>query len=281
MAATLLGSLHQNLFNGSVKTAAVAAGAKPGTVDVMTLMEAYFIAYGEGKFTLGDGTVLGKPSASIVFTNGSLASSIPNDTAQGIVEIFIEAINDSIYQTPLFYSLTQTTTYTNFWVPAQEVYASLPGKYNDSYVELYRESKTSNKDYFLKGAVPTSSKFLPCYQVEVAGANGKKPDTGLTQQEVQFIRAVSSLTSKQSQALGSLIFQTFGGASAGQFVFLHFSVGNSATLSGIVSVLLSSSSYHFSEWELTNVFLEYDGMDPTVNLMLQHYQDLLSIVTKN
>src|SRR5260221_1892329 len=106
-----------------------------------------------------------------------------------------------------------------------------------------------------------------------------KTGHGLTQQEVEFIRAVSGLTAKQSQGLATLIFQTFGGSGFGQFVFLHISIGNNQLLASIVQNIMSSFTYHASEKSLTNVFLDYDGPDPTANPLLAHYQDLIKIVT--
>jgi hypothetical protein len=287
LAKTLLTCLHQELFsatigtNGSVRAAAGPPGAKPQPDDVFGLMEAYFTAYVNGQYTLRDGTVLGKPTVNLSLANGSLQGSIPNDAVDAIVTIFTEAINDSIYQTPLFYALQTNTVYTNQWVRTSDVYSDVRSPYQDTYVQIYRPSVTVQKDYFLNGKVPTASKFLTCYPVVSKGSGGKKTGRGgLTGDEVQFIRAVSSLSSKQSQALGSLAFQSFGGTSAGQFVYVHFSVGNNQILSSIVSTLLASSSYHASERALTDVFLDYDGTDPVVQELLTHYHALLATVSK-
>jgi hypothetical protein len=396
LAQSLLSGLHEQLFNGSIKTneqwfvtatklpdeaaadwagltwsekalkeanAAAKARHQVGT-NVFALFEAYYIAYANGQFVTRDGTVLGKPTANVSVTNGTFQGSLPNDTVDGIVTVFAEALNDCIFNTPLFYSGKTNTTYvvftnawlgtnlisyitpttgeaddnecyvaisrpsfvtmafTNVYVPCTNLQAYINNpEFGNSYVQLsrpsyatgnftnvwmvttnlsqyadvnntiensaglalYRQSVTNQNDFFLNGSIPTASKFFPDYTIvakQDSTENSPKKSPGLTQDEVQFIRAVSGLTSKQSEALGSLIFQSFGGASAGQFVFLHFSVGNSQILSSIVSTLLSSASYHTSEWSLTKVFLDYDGTDPAVNDMLKYYKTLLAMVTK-
>lgn len=325
--------------------------------NIFALFEAYYIAYANGKFILRDGTVLGKPTASMSFTNGVLTGSIPNDTVDGIVTVFSEAMSDSIFQTPLFFARTTGTnysaaqsiwltngvvalpgvgkaktaglislyrpsyesltftnyyqsaasidelannptntnayvelkrpdyaqaTFTNFWIPVSQLTqyesTSVPtGKF--AGLTEYAMSTTNHDDYFLNGNIPTAAKIFPTEMVADVLAETNKTVGFLTKNEVQFIRTVSGLSAKQSQALGTLIFQSFGGASAGQFVFVHFSVGNSQMLSSVVAALLSSASYHTSEWTLTRLFRDYDGKDPAVNFLLEYYQTLTSVVT--
>lgn len=295
LARNLLDTMHTNIFSGGVRTSrqwqahaeklekepAMAVAASKGNLDVFTLLEAYFLAYANGNFTLRDGTVMGKPAASLVFTNGTFQGAIPNDTVDGIVTLFVEALSDTLFQTPLFYQTTITTTYTNYYTCVTNAFQNVTGDGTNSFIQLARPSVSIQHDFFLGGKVPTAAKFLSCSEVVTANpVSGIKTRKGLRRQEVQFVRAVSGLTAKQSQALGALIFQSFGGGAAGQFVFLHISVGNNRVLASIVDNLLSSFSYHSSEWALTDAFSGYPGNDPVVEALLNHYQDLIAIVTK-
>jgi hypothetical protein len=298
LAKTVLQTLHTNTFAGSVRTNAdlheyatrlqtatnqaaredhLTAEQKPGNleVNVFTLLEGYYVAYAKGQFTLRDGTVLGKPNASLALTNGTLKGAIPNDTVDGIVTIFVEAVSDALFETPLYYAKTTNEAYVATYVPANTV---LPAASATNYVQLFAKTNSVTMDFFLNGKRPTASRFLPCYQVVVAGKDNLKPVKGLTQKEVEFIQAVSGLSAKQSQALAGLIFRSFGGGAVGQFAFLHISVGNNQVLSSIVDNLMSSFSYHASERLLNEVFVNYEGGDPVVEALLDHYQDLLKIV---
>lgn len=300
LARTLLDKLDSNTFNGTLRKGRkwrqhadaldrasseseritlLAAEHKPDP-DVFSLIEAYYVAYSKGQFTLRDGTVLGKPTGNFGLTNGTFKGAIPNDTVDGIVTIFTEAVSDSLFRTPLYYAKTSTTSLTNFPVSASVIYPSLPKDFSNSYIQLSGYSTNTANDFFLDGKTPTASRFLPCYQVVIADSNNKKHQKGLTQKEVQFIQAVSGLTAKQSQALAGLILRSFGGGSAGQFVFLHVSVGNNQVLTSIADNLMSSLSYHLSERLLNEAFIKYAGGDPDVEALLDHYQDLLKIISK-
>jgi hypothetical protein len=299
LANALLNKLHSGAFNGSVRTnknwhsysdtlrfaesgekrAIILTGSGKPEVDVFSLLEAYYVAYSQGQFTLRDGTVLGKPTANFGITNGVLQGAIPNDTVDGIVTIFTEALCDSIFQTSLYYGITNSVTYTNEYILANTIYPNLPSQAVDAYIALSRKSTNTGKDFFLNGKTPTASKFLPCYPVVPLDGQKKKHQKGISQNEAQFIQAVCGLTAKQSQALAGLIIRSVGGTGAGQFVYLHISIGNNQVLSSIVDNLMSSFSYHLSEQMLDDVFIDYGGGDPVVDGLLEHYQDLLNIIS--
>ncbi|MGZ4963016.1 MAG: hypothetical protein ACXWIU_03010 [Limisphaerales bacterium] len=296
----MLDTLHQNIFSGSARSSRhlkSIADLTPGvaiatensakevaqpSIDVFDIVETYFVAYANGKFTLRDGTLLGKPTAKLTMTNGTITGSIPNDTVDGVVTILSESIADAICRTPVFYDEKTTKTYTNYWVPASEIYGTnVTGSAVGSFAQLANLETKTEKDFFLQDKVPTASKLFPCVKVvKIDPMTKKKSAVGLRREEAEFIRAACGLTTKQSQALATLIFQTFGGASAGQFVFLHFSVGNSQMLSSIVANVISSAGYHTGEAALTKAFLNYDGSDRLVEELLAHYQDILKLVSK-
>jgi hypothetical protein len=259
------------------------------------LFEGYYLAYERGQFIMHDGTTLGKPTVHSTNANNSLTITVPDSTVAGIATVFSEAINDYGFCTPLFYSPTDTVTYSPVYICAADLfgtsnltYLSSRGEPSNSpstntFLQFYQRHVSSSKDFFLNGKTPTAASYLPVIPVVSDYKDKIAHHGGLTAQEAQFIRSVSSLTDAEAKALAGILIRSFGSAGIGgghlAVGSLHVALGDNQLLAQIVEDLLSSLSYHVSEHELTRAFWKYEGNQKDVQTVLNNYQFFISKIT--
>jgi hypothetical protein len=248
------------------------------------MLKGYFLAYLQGKFTLRDGTVLGKPTSGTTNAANGTTVTISDATESGIATVFMEALSDYGNGTPIFYQTTNSTNQVSDYRPIAQVFkaANLLTNYgsdSNTLILVYANRVTAVTNYFLNGKIPTAVAFLPKLPVVPDYATKIQFRGGLTAQEAQFILSVSSLTETESKTLAGILIRSIGGASGGGAHFgfgsLHFSLGDNKILAEIVEDLLASSSYHTALHDLTKVFWKFDGKDKRVRAILDDFSSLL------
>jgi hypothetical protein len=292
----------KDVFGSIVNSNLLAASGHATNSDRLNfpaILKGYFLAYLQGQFTERDGTVLGKPTVGTTNASAGTTVTIPDATESAIATVFMEALCDFGSGIPVFYQVTNSTTFAPIYVPVTQFFKQaddplaniLAGGTNKAesipssnvFIMIYTTRTNSGRNYFLGGKTPTAAAFLPTLPVVPDYATKIRVRGGLTAKEAQFIISVSSLTETETKALAGILIRSFGGASGGGAHFgfgsLHLSLGDNKVLAEILEDLLASSSYHTAQHDLTKVFWKYDGANDQVNEILNDFSSLLGKIT--
>jgi hypothetical protein len=179
---------------------------KPGATeltkpDKRAMLVAYFQAYYKGTFVDRMGTTEDKPK---------IGTTIPDAEITAAETVLLELLIDSIDPTPI-------------------LGGDPPSSVNPGSTNFYPGGTT---------AVPTSYSFNPAKYVQIPA--GSEDACGITQQNIWVLRDIVNGASNQAGAVGGLVVDTWGGATAGIAVLnLKFSVGDNQTLSVMVTTAAS------------------------------------------
>jgi hypothetical protein len=257
------------------QTSLLVRAGKEGRLAFGNLMTAYFMACQKGNFVLRDGTVLGKPKATVKLTDGKISGSVDNDTLVGLLTVFYEALYDYGLATPVYYQTKKgEATY-------KEEYKESPAG-SGEYVKVYKkQDPQTEKDFLVGGKAPTAAAFFEERSlVEDYGRKSPADNRDFTVKEFQFVRYCAGLAADRSKGLSGLIVRSRGSVDAGMFVIGSFSVGNNETLAKVVETSLASASGRLTEQGLLKAFGRYRGDKSLVNELLDHYKELYEKISK-
>ena len=167
------------------------------------LFRKYLIAYYAGKFVTRDGVLLSQPA--IKAERGA-------DRAAAYTTVAMEAIMDSLLETPVFY---------------------------------WREGSCLEEHYFNPtGAKPTTAALGVSDAEEIATDRNVTTlriiNPNVTKREAQAIQLLAAIAGSQSQHLAGIIFRKLGDVEAGVGASVHFSFGDNDTLAEVVDAAVET-----------------------------------------
>lgn len=214
----------------------------------------YAKTYYKGDFVLRDGTKLAKPSKSIGFNQeGVFTVSTDNDALIGLTTVFLEALSEFAFPTPVTVNSTNKKSYKQSYNQTSKTIASQedPNKLLPLYELLYLEE--DKPDYL------TESNFQPT----VLTLNDKffngpplvaEKEVGISEIELTAMRHISSNIADGSKMVLGTTLRSAGGAGLSFGAFAKLSIGDNDALVKIVETAIEVLSRRLLEYRLYNFF---------------------------
>jgi hypothetical protein len=226
--------------------------AAQATVPFDLVAQTYLKAYFQGKFVNRRGVKLAKPKIE--------AGKVDNATIAALETVLIEAYFDHRLGTDAPVPFKNKKEYVQKYLafPADPFYVS---GFEHKDVPQYLTDEN---------AEPTATKFVGVRKlVDPAAWDDANPDSnpapeGMSPDEYEVVRLLSSLNGEVKKQISALVFQIFGGVEF-SFVFGgHFAIGDNETLATLVTTLIEVSAARSMEFKWTEFFRQFRYHHKTV-----------------
>ncbi|SHL17098.1 hypothetical protein SAMN05216428_101323 [Nitrosospira sp. Nsp11] len=211
----------------------------------------YAKTYYKGDFVLRDGTKLAKPSKSIGFNQeGVFTVSTDNDALIGLTTVFLEALSEFAFPTPVTANSTNKISYKQSYNQTSKTIASKedPKKLLPLYELLYLKEE-DKPDYL------TESNLQPTVlTLKDKFFNGPplvaEKEFGISEIELKAMRHISSNIADGSKMVLGTTLRSAGGAGLSFGAFAKLSIGDNDALVKIVETAIEVLSRRLLEYRL-------------------------------